>query len=123
MQQAAASFLAEKAVKTNSRILSLISVKVKEDPFKKVTKMIKDMIFKLMEEANEDAEHEGFCDTELATNKQTREAKTEEAATLKAEIEKLTADIAKLGSDITTLSEEITAIDAAVAEATKQRTE
>merc|ERR1719324_544686 len=33
--------------------------------FKKVTKMIKDMIQKLMEEAAEEAEHKGFCDTEM----------------------------------------------------------
>merc|ERR1719327_552687 len=92
VQRAVASFLEEKAQKTNSRILSLISLKVQEDPFKKVTKMIKDMIFKLMEEANEEAEHKGFCDTELTTNKQTRDTKSEDAATLKAEMEQLSAE-------------------------------
>merc|ERR1719421_2717254 len=122
VQRAVASFLEDKAQKTNSRILSLISVKVQEDPFKKVTKMIKDMIFKLMEEATEEAEHKGFCDTELTTNKQTRDAETEQAASLKAEIEKLTADIAKLTSEVADLGAEITSIDAAVAKATEERT-
>merc|ERR1719388_390355 len=84
--------------------------------------MIKDMIFKLMEEANEEAEHKGFCDTELTTNKQTRDAKTEQAASLKAEIEKLSADIAKLASEIADLGDAIAAIDASVAKATAERT-
>jgi hypothetical protein len=54
-QKAVATFLQNKAKETNSRILSLISVKVSEDPFKKVMKMIKDMIIKLTEEATEEA--------------------------------------------------------------------
>ena len=39
--------------------------------------MIKDLIVRLMEEANEEAEHKGWCDTELSTNEQTRKEKTE----------------------------------------------
>merc|ERR1719316_1466254 len=122
MQKMVASYLSDRARYSGSQVLSLIAVKVSSDPFKKVTKMIKDMIFKLMEEASEEAEHQGFCQTELTTNKQTREAKTEQAATLKAEIEKLTADIAKLASDIVDLGEQIAANDAAVAKATEERT-
>merc|ERR1719217_620881 len=83
--------------------------------------MIKDMIFKLMEEAAEEAEHKGFCDTELTTNKQTRDTKTEDAATLKAEIEKLSADISKLGEEVAELSAAVADIDAAVAKATQER--
>merc|ERR1719301_329981 len=33
--------------------------------------MIKDLIVRLMEEANQEAEHKGWCDTELSTNEQT----------------------------------------------------
>merc|ERR1719161_3513953 len=83
--------------------------------------MIKDMIQKLMEEANEEAEHKGFCDTEMTTNKQTRDAKTEESTSLKAEIDKLTADIQKLADEIAMMTDEIAAIDAAVAKATSER--
>ena len=36
-----------------------------------VAKMIKDLIVKLMEEANGEAEQKGYCDMELATNEQT----------------------------------------------------
>merc|ERR1719428_1326009 len=77
LQSRVAVFLNDRAERTNSRILSLIAVKIREDPFKKVTKMIRDMIAKLMEEANEEAEHKGFCDTEMGTNKNTRDEKSE----------------------------------------------
>merc|ERR1719453_2715819 len=105
----------------NSRVLSLLAVKVSADPFKKVTKMIKDMIAKLIEEANEEAEHKGFCDTELGSNKATRDTKTEESDTLKATIEELTADIAKLADEISELSAAIAALDKAMSEATALR--
>merc|ERR1719486_1098575 len=84
--------------------------------------MIKDMIIKLTEEATEEAEHKGFCDTELTTNKQTRDFKTEQSAELNASIEKLTADIAQYASQIADLAAAIEEIDKAVAEATETRT-
>ena len=40
--------------------------------------MIDDMITRLLNEANEEADHKAWCDTEMATNKHTREKKTEE---------------------------------------------
>ena len=83
--------------------------------------MIKDLIVRLMEEANEEAEHKGWCDTELAANEKTRSQKTQAVETLHAEIDELTATIAKLGQDLTELSEAVAALDKAVAEATKIR--
>jgi len=70
-----ASYLKEQASRINSRVLSALAMRVADDPFKKVKKMIKDLIVKLMEEANEEAEHKGWCDTELSTNEQTRKEK------------------------------------------------
>merc|ERR1719194_300967 len=98
-------------------------MRVTEDQFKKVKKMIKDLIVKLMEEANEEAEHKGWCDTELSTNEQTRKEKTEAVETLHAEIDELQASIAKLTEEITELTEAVAALDAAVAKATKIREE
>merc|ERR1719160_452811 len=97
LQSRVASFLNDRAERSNSRILSLIAVRTSEDPFKKVTKMIRDMITKLMEEANEEAEHKGFCDTEMGTNKNTRDEKSKKVEKLTALIEELTASITKLG--------------------------
>merc|ERR1719191_1528071 len=120
-QQAVAIFLEDKAERTGSRILSLLANKVQADPFKKIVKMIKDMITKLTEEANEEAEHKGFCDSELGANKQTRDTKTEESEMLKATVEELSADIAKLAQEITDLSNQITDLDSAIKKATENR--
>jgi len=121
LQKNVANFLQSRAEQLQSRILSMVAAKVTSDPFDKVKKMIKDLIVRLMEEANEEAEHKGWCDTELASNKQTREAKTEEVDTLASQRDQLSADIAKLGEEITELSAAIAAIDKAVAEATDNR--
>merc|ERR1740122_225074 len=115
------SYLSEQGKKLNSRVLSSLAEHVKDDPFKKVKKMIKDLIVRLMEEANEESEHKGWCDTELATNEQTRKEKTEAVETLHAEIDELEASIAKLTEDIVALTQAIAELDKAMAEATDLR--
>jgi len=122
-QQKTAMFLEMQAKKLNSRVLSALAVRVNEDPFGKVKKMIKDLIVRLMEEANEEAEHKGWCDTELTTNEQTRKEKTEAVQMLTAEIDELQASIAQLGEDITELTKAVAELDQAMATATKQRQE
>merc|ERR1712019_293858 len=85
--------------------------------------MIKDLIVRLMEEANEEAEHKGWCDTELSTNEQTRKEKTEAVETLHAEIDELEASIAKLTEDIAELTKAVADLNAATAKATEMRQE
>merc|ERR1712157_412292 len=123
LQQRAADFLRDRAGQLNSRILSALSVRVAGDPFVKVKKMIKDLIVRLMEEANEEAEHKGWCDTELATNEQTRKEKTEAVEVLHAEIDQLEASIAKLTEEISDLTAAVAELNAAMAKATKLRAE
>merc|ERR1719465_148309 len=83
--------------------------------------MIKDLIVRLMEEANEEAEHKGWCDTELSTNEQTRKEKTAAVETLHAEIDELEASIAKLTEEIAELTTAVAELDAAMAKATEMR--
>jgi len=120
-QARVAKYLQSRAKQLNSRVLSALAVRVSDDPFKKVKKMIKDLIVRLMEEANEEAEHKGWCDTELSTNEQTRKEKTDAVETLHAEIDQLEASIAKLTEDISELTAAVADLDAAMAEATKLR--
>ena len=71
---------------------------------KAVAKTIKDLIVKLMEEANGEAEQKGYCDMELATNEQTRKEKTEAVEGLHADIDELEATIQQLTEEISDLT-------------------
>jgi len=120
-QARAVAYLQERARQTGSSVLSALAARAQEDPFGKVKKMIKDLIVRLMEEANEEAEHKGWCDTELSTNKQTRDEKTAAVETLHAEIDELEASIQTLAQEIEDLAKAIEELDKAMAEATELR--
>jgi hypothetical protein len=124
-QDRVAKFLQSQAGKLHSKLLSALAMSVQnsDDPFRKVKKMIKDLIVRLMEEANEEAEQKGWCDTELTTHEQTRNEKTEAVETLMAEIDELEASIAKLTEDIAGLTDAVTELTAAMAKATTLRQE
>lgn len=102
-------------------MLSALAMKVAYDLFKNAKKMIKDIVVKLMEEANEEAEYMGWFDTELSTNEQTRKQKTQAVEVLYAEIAQLEASVAKFTQVITDLSAAVAELDTVVAEATKIR--
>jgi len=121
LQERIASFLADRARLSGSRLLSQVSERVAADPFGKVKKLIKDLIVQLMEEATAETEHKGWCDTELTTNKQTRDRKTEEVASLTAQAEDLTAQIAQLTQDLADLAAGVKELEASMAKATEDR--
>merc|ERR550537_1456540 len=110
-----------RAEKSGSRVLSALAIRVSADPFKKVKKMIKDLIVKLMEQANEEATHKGWCDKELATNAQSRKDKTMAVEMLHAEIDELEASVAKITEELGELTKAVAELDAAMAEATAVR--
>ena len=56
-QQRAMEYLQIQGKRLNSHVLSALAVRVSDDPFTKVKKMIKGLIARLMEEANKEAEH------------------------------------------------------------------
>jgi chromosome segregation ATPase len=115
------AFLEAQAKKFGSKYLSVVAARAQEDPFGKVKKMIKDLIVKLMEEANQEADHHAYCQTELATNKQTREIKSSEVDELTASLEENQALFEKLTQEIAELSDSISATKAQQAEATNLR--
>jgi chromosome segregation ATPase len=112
----------QKATELNSKMLSMLADHAVADPFGKVRKMIKDMIVRLTEEAAQESEHKGWCDSELGQNKIQRDSKTEDVNSLSAKKDQLTADIAKLTQDLSDLSSEMLELDEAVAGATEIRT-
>jgi len=78
---------------------------------------------KLLEQANQEAEHNNFCSLELHENQMTRDEKTAKVESLTAERDRLEASLAKLAQDIADLNKAISDLDAAMAEATKLRAE
>lgn len=122
-QTQVASYLRSQGKKLHSRLLATLAERIVNDPFKKVKKMVKDLIVKLMEEAQAETEHKGWCDTELATNEKTRSKKTADVENLHAQIDELEASIAVLASDVAAVSEAIAELDAAMAKATAIRSE
>merc|ERR1719498_969384 len=105
-------FLEAEGARLHNNQLSLLAQKIAADPFAKVKKMIDGMIARLLEEANEDASHEGFCDTEVGKSKVTRAKLSEEIDALNAAIEEGKSTIMMLTEEIATLSKEVAELDA-----------
>merc|ERR1719506_1723152 len=115
-------FLQGRAKKAESRILANLAAKVTESgPFDKVVEMIKDLIEKLTTEAAEEADQKSWCDAELKSNKETRDAKTEEVNRLTARSDMLHAQIAQLTSELEELADQISELNLALKEATEAR--
>mmetsp|Transcript_41012 Transcript_41012/g.108710 ORF Transcript_41012/g.108710 Transcript_41012/m.108710 type:complete len:692 (-) Transcript_41012:160-2235(-) len=121
LQKRIADFLAERAHSSGSKLLMMVSERVAVDPFTKVKKLIKDLIVKLMEEATAETEHKGWCDAELASNKHTRESKSEDVSQLTAQKEQLEATIADLSQRVAELTNSVAELQAALATATEDR--
>jgi len=117
------TFLNGRARELGSRYLALVATHADSDPFVKVKAMIKDMIVKLMEQANSEADKKGYCDTELGTNKLTRENKQSEVEELSANVDKHVAESAQLSEELTALSDALAELRKEQSEASKLRGE
>jgi hypothetical protein len=120
-QVRAAAYLWDAGERLKSKALSVLAANARDDPFKKVKKIIEELITRLMAQATAEAEHKGWCDTELATNEHTRTSKSHEIEMLSAEIDSLVASAAQDRKDLARLTQEVQEIEAAVAEATDMR--
>merc|ERR1719375_1761583 len=109
-------------MRLRSRSLALLAETLEASPFAKVKGLIKDMITKLMKEANADAEQEGFCDTEMGKSKATRTQLTEDIDALTASIEDAKSEIMGLAESNAELTQGIQDIKSAVTKATEMRT-
>lgn len=116
-------FLFAQAKKLHSNNLNLLAQKVAADPFAKVKTMIDGMIARLEKEATEDAQHEGFCATELGKSKIAREKLTAEIDMLTGSIEEGKALLTELAQAIATLTKEVAELDASMTMATQIRGE
>mmetsp|Transcript_59817 Transcript_59817/g.129594 ORF Transcript_59817/g.129594 Transcript_59817/m.129594 type:complete len:678 (-) Transcript_59817:45-2078(-) len=122
-QDQAAEYLLGQAKKVGSELLETMAGRLGEDPFTKVKQMIKDLLTKLMEEANSEADHKAWCDSELATNEKTREQKSREASDLAAQVDEQGALSAQLAQEISDLNAAVVELGDLMAKATAARTE
>jgi hypothetical protein len=108
----AIKFLQQKSRDLSSPVLLSVAGRMTGN-LDSVKQMIKDLIVRLLEEANNEAEHKGWCDKELATNGHTRKEKADAVETLTAEIDGLESSVAKLTEEVAQLSKEIAELDQA----------
>mmetsp|Transcript_8231 Transcript_8231/g.17973 ORF Transcript_8231/g.17973 Transcript_8231/m.17973 type:complete len:717 (-) Transcript_8231:57-2207(-) len=113
--------LESSATKLSSKRLGLLAERVAAEPFAKVKKLIDDMITRLLEEANADADHEGFCDMEMGKSKITRDKLSVEISELSAAAEEGKATIMRLGESIKLSSQEVDELTRMMNEASQVR--
>jgi hypothetical protein len=116
-------FLASESHRLHSKDLALLAEKIAADPFAKVKLLIGNMITRLLNEANEDANHHGFCTKEMGENKITRNKLSEDIDGLKAACDEGKATILRLSEEIALLTKEVEDLIESMAEATKLRKE
>jgi len=91
------------------------------DPFKNVRKLINEMIQRLLNEAAEEAEHKGWCDTEMGKSEIQKANKEKEVKSLSSKLEEMNAQVAQLDDEIRQLTKNIAEAEAMDLEATKVR--
>merc|ERR1719482_1168131 len=121
-QMRMAAYLNDQATRIGSRMLAMIALKAADDPFAKVKKMIRDLITRLEEQAGEEAQHKGWCDTELADNEKVRTTRTANVDKLRSGIDELQAAINKESAEVTQLTQQVAELDGNVAKETEMRT-
>jgi len=94
-----------------------------EDVFAKVKGLIKEMIERLLADAQADASHKAYCDKEMAETKEKKEDKEAEIAKLTTKIDKMSAESAKLKEEVAVLQKELAELAKMQAEMDKLRQE
>merc|ERR1719199_939315 len=121
------------AERDNSAVLAQLASRVRavlragtalgDDPFAKVKGLIKEMIDRLIKEAEAEASHKEWCDAEMSETKEKKEDLEANIEKYTVKIEKMTADIAKLKEEVKTLQAELAALAKSEAEMDQLRNE
>merc|ERR1719311_270527 len=93
------------------------------DPFGKVKGLIKDMIEKLLDEAEADATKKAYCDKEMSETQQSQDEKEDDIEKLTTQIDVMSAESKKLKGEVATLQKELAALSKMQAEMDKIRME
>jgi len=114
-------FLLEEGQRLRNKQFVLLAQHLAADPFAKVKGLIDAMITRLLEETKADADHEGYCDTEMGKSKITRTRLSEEIDALEAAVEQGKATIMSLADETKTLSAEVADLIKSMTEATEMK--
>jgi len=112
VRKAIVSLLKTAGATLKSPILSTLATKVSEDPFVKIKGLIQTLIERLLAEEADEANHKGWCDTEISKTLKDREYRLRNVEGLHSDLEGLNARKATLGEDkheLTTAVAELTA--------------
>jgi chromosome segregation ATPase len=93
------------------------------DPFAKVKGMIKDMVEKLLDEAEADATKKAYCDKEMAESQTNQDNKEDEIEKLSTQVDVFAAESKKLKGEVGTLQKELAALTRTQAQMDKLRAE
>merc|ERR1719238_775044 len=113
--------LRTKGTQLKSTLLTALASQIAGNPFKKITKLIQELIERLLQEAANEANQKGWCDKALADATQRRDNAVTSVDELNNEMAGLEAKRDKLAEDLAVLTKEIKELKAALAKATKER--
>jgi chromosome segregation ATPase len=97
--------------------------RVGDNPFAKVEGLIRDMIAKLLAEAEADATEKAFCDKAMAETEEKKQDKDAAIAKLSTEIDSMSAKSTKLKDEVAVLQKELAELAKTQAEMDKLRAE
>jgi hypothetical protein len=102
-------------------MLTALASQIAASPFKKITKLIQELIERLLQEAANEANQKGWCDKSLADGEQRRTYAAEKIEELNGEMAELEATRDTLNEELAILAKEIADLNAAQAKAEKER--
>jgi hypothetical protein len=121
--QQVAALLLKMGSKLRSAVLSSLAVKIKEDPFAKVKTLIQDLIERLLQQEADEANHKGWCDTEISKTLKDRDYRLRDVAELHESLEGLNARHGVLVEQISDLTTEIDTLTSDLANQTALRSD
>merc|ERR1719263_1356086 len=117
------NLLRTKGNQIKSTLLTELASQIAGNPFKKITKLIQELIERLLQEAANEANQKGWCDKSLADAEHRRDNAATSVEELNNEMSKLEATRDKLNDELAVLATEIKELKAAQAKAEKERAE
>jgi len=121
----ALAFLEHKRDELGASSASLLAAAahLQSDPMAKVKTMIQQLIERLVTALKDEAEHKGWCDTEMGTAESTRDSRYTRTVEINTQVEAAEARESELESNIGQLKSEIMVLDSTLVTAQQARNE